>query len=140
MAEQGTLHTRLDNAELRLESPAPDAPGDARRSRDSAVRQVRAVLEAAIADFLRTKGYHRDRPPIRHLIHLLKREFRQDRQLALEVAHTLAETSAAMHPLDAIAAPPIELVRYWLSVARRFLDALDPILAEHDANVRSTDQ
>ena len=91
-------------------------------------------------DFLRTKGYDRNRPPIRHLIHLIKREFRQDRKLALEVAHTLAETSAAMHPLDAIAAPPIELVRYWLSVARRFLEALDPILEEHSANATSADQ
>ena len=127
------MREKLDLTQKRIEREAHLVPGDTRRALDSVVRQIRSVLEQAGVLFLDHKGYGRQQVGTRKIMRTIEREFTADRRLARQVAHTLGRTSTTMHSLDDLSAPPLELVRYWLDVARRFLDALEPILAERES-------
>lgn len=133
MAELSVLRGNTEAAGRRIRTARRDGSGDTRRSLDSATRQVRATLEAATKEFLSLNHPPGRLQQIRHIVYLIRREFVHDRQLGREVANALRDTSQAMHPLDNVFAPPLPLVQYWLSVAHRFLDALEPILAERNA-------
>lgn len=125
----------LELAKERVERAVHLMPGDTRRALDGAVRQIRSVLERAGALFLEHKGYGRQKVGIRKLMRTIERDFTADRQLARQVAHTLGRTSTTMHSLDDLSAPPLELVRYWLNIANRFLDALESELSKSNRKV-----
>ena len=129
MTDLTALHDKLNAAEQRISS---GVPGDTRRSLDSAVLNIRTALEEAAKEFLRGNGHPPPDLVIRHIVSLLKREFRSDRRLARRVANALGETSQGVHTGDGLASPPVELVRSWLILARHFLDALGPVLSHRD--------
>lgn len=125
------MRKRLELAQERVEHEVHLVPGDTRRALDSAVRQIRSVLEQAGAMFLEHKGYGQQ-ANIRKIMGVIRRDFTADRQLARQVAHTLGRTSTTMHSLDDLSAPPLELVRYWLDITHRFLDALESEMSKND--------
>lgn len=127
------MREELTLAQERIEDEARRVPGDTRRALDSAVRQIRSALEQSGTLFLKHKGYGEQQAGIRKIMRTIERDFTADRRLARQVAHTLGRTSTTMHSLDDLSAPPLELVRYWLEVARQFLDTLEPILAERES-------
>lgn len=129
------MRETLALAQERVEHEAHLVPGDTRRALDSAVRQIRSVLEQAGTLFLEHKGYGQQQAGIRKIMGVIRRDFTADRQLARQVAHTLGRTSTSMHSLDDLSAPPLELVRYWLNIANRFLDALELELSESSRKV-----
>ena len=127
------MREELTVAQGRIEDEARRVPGDTRRALDSAVRQIRSTLEQSGTLFLKHKGYGEQQAGIRKIMRTIERDFTADRQLARQVTHTLGRTSTTMHSLDDLSAPPLELVRYWLDIAHRFLDALEPLLAEQES-------
>lgn len=129
------MRKRLELAQERVEHEVHLVPGDTRRALDSAVRQIRSVLEQAGAMFLEHKGYGRQQASIRKIMGVIRRDFTVDRQLGRQVAHTLGRTSTTMHSLDDLSAPPLELVRYWLDITHRFLDALESELSKSDGEI-----
>ena len=129
------MREKLELAQERIEREAHIMPGDTRRALDSAVRQIRSVLEQAGALFLEHKGYGRQQAGIRKIMSIIRRDFTADRPLARQVAHTLGRTSTTMHSLDDLSAPPLELVRYWLDITHRFLDALESELSKSNGEI-----
>lgn len=132
MLDLAELYDSLDAAEQRIQS---GVPGDTRRSLDSAVRSIRSTLEEAAKEFLRGNNHPPPKLVLRHIVSLLKREFRANRRLARQVANVLGETSGGIHTGDQLASPPVELVRSWLALARHFLDVLGPILSRRGQSV-----
>ena len=128
------MFEQLELAQERVEREAHLVAGDTRRALDSAVRQIRSVLEQAGAMFLEHKGYGQH-AGIRKIMGTIRRDFTADRQLAHQVAHTLGRTSTTMHSLDDLSAPPLDLVRYWLDITHRFLDALESEMSENDGEI-----
>ena len=139
MAELTEFRQRLDVAVQRIES---GVPGDTRRSIESAVRQIRSVLEHASIEFLRGNGHP---PPdltiIKNLIHLVKHEFNPDRRLARKVAKTINEVSSrGSGSAENLSPPPVDLVRTWMEIAYSWLDALEPILMRRRQRAENVQQ
>lgn len=138
MSELQTLRADLAEAEALVEevkgAMPPLEPAKERVSLRKATRKIRTVLENAIRDFLLGPGSPPPPPPKLHVIGNLKREikreFRNDKLLALHVANTLSATSEEMKANENLDSPQTKRVEDWLKISYSFLDALDPIFAE----------
>ena len=127
MVDLARLHSVVDTAELLIED---SGLGDAGTRAERAAHRLRGVLLKAATAFLERDGSH---PPpdlkvMGNVQDLIEAEFTYGGDLAREVVKALGRTSDPMHYREGLA-PLHEIVRGWISVARRFLDALEPLLS-----------
>lgn len=131
MADLSSLRDTLEQVERRINSPATDRPGAVRRAQTIAAGNIRDVLMEAVALFLSGLGHP---PPkldvIEAIVPLIKSKFTANVDLAESVGEALGGTSSWSHARahsEILADTDVSL---WLDVANRFVDALEPILAE----------
>lgn len=126
MVDLARLDKVVDAAERLIED---SGQGDASTRAESAALRLRGALTAAATAFLERDGSHPP-PPLTvlgNLQDLIESEFTHDHNLAREVANTLGRTSTPMHYQEG-SLPLPEIIRTWISIVRRFLDALKTLL------------
>ena len=126
MVDLTRLRKVVDAAERLIED---SGQGDASTRAESAALRLRGALHKAATAFLERDGSHPP-PPLTVLGNvqdLIEAEFTHDLDLARDVAKTLGRTSAPMHYQEG-SLPLPEIIRGWISIARRFLDALEALL------------
>ena len=131
MADLSYLRDTLGQIERRINSPTTGRPGAVRRALATAPGNIRDVLMEAAALFLSGLGYRPSQiNKIEAVVPLIKSQFTVDDDLAKSVGEALGDTSDWSHPrahTEILAETDINL---WLDVANRFVDALEPILAD----------
>ena len=132
MADLSSLRDTLKQVERRINSPATGAPGAVRRARALAAGNIRDVLMEAAALFLSGLGYRPSQiNKIEAIVPLIKSKFTVDDDgLAESVGEALGDTSDWSHARAQTEILAETDVNLWLDVANRFVDALEPILAE----------